>query len=82
MALMKQLPFYKTTVTFPLLRISLGTFATASSQSAISPCSINSALMLKIHIKVADEEPAGRCIAYAVAAEGYCEVFGLSLTRN
>lgn len=57
MALMKQFPFYKTTVTFLLLRISLGTFATASSQSAIS--SINSALMLKIHIKVADEEPAG-----------------------
>lgn len=66
MALMKQFPFYKTTVTFPLLQITPGTFATASSQSAISPCSLNSALMLlKIHIKVADEEPAGRCIAYS-----------------
>lgn len=69
MALVKQFPFYKMTARFPLIGRGMGgggTLATASSQSAISPCWITPALLLNIHIEAADGggEPAGRYIAY------------------
>lgn len=65
MALTEQFPFYKNDSGVPVApdQRGGGTFATASSRSAISPCSRNSAPMLNIHITVADEEPAGRCVA-------------------